>query len=110
MMRDKDMVALIKETIHEVAKDLGLDVKSIILFGSRARGNYKKLSDWDLLVVVENPLTIKGKMTYSKKLRVSLAKRYIDCDFIIKSEAELEKMQKTIGSVVREALKEGVLL
>jgi predicted nucleotidyltransferase len=37
------------ETIKEIANKLG--IKKIILFGSRAKGNYKKGSDVDLAIV-----------------------------------------------------------
>jgi len=48
-------------TDHEIAREyaqrlrekLGNHVKSIVLFGSRARGEAKAGSDWDVLVVLD---------------------------------------------------------
>jgi len=43
---------VIKDVVTSESREEGVEVKSIILFGSRARGNYREDSDWDLLVVV----------------------------------------------------------
>ena len=46
-----------KEIIAKVIKDVlggkGIAVKKIILFGSRARGDFKRDSDWDLMIVID---------------------------------------------------------
>ena len=41
----------IKRTILKVAGKYGVKVEKIILFGSRARGDYRENSDWDVLIV-----------------------------------------------------------
>ncbi len=38
----------------EIAKQLGGRVKEIKLFGSKARGNWRKDSDIDILIILEN--------------------------------------------------------
>ena len=53
-------------------------------------------------------LTFREKMEISKKLRVNLAKFAVD--IIIKSEEEAELLRNEIGTVVKEALREGVVL
>jgi len=99
---------LLRDKINSVMKRGGVEVSRIILFGSRARGDFEKQSDWDVIVVIKNNLSIKEKMFYSKKIRESLAQVRVDCDVIIKSEEEIEQYKEMIGSVVREALKEGI--
>ncbi|AMM40013.1 nucleotidyltransferase [Candidatus Desulfofervidus auxilii] len=101
---------ILKHTINKVMKQNKIDVTHTILFGSRARGDFKSESDWDVLVIVRNNLSIKEKMLYSKKVRENLAKLGIDCDLIIKSEKEVESSKEMFGSVIREALKEGMSL
>ncbi len=88
----------------------GFEISRIILFGSRARGAFEKQSDWDVIIIIKNNLTIKEKMFYSKKIRQELAQVKIDCDVIIKSDEEIQKNKEIVGSVVREALKEGISL
>ncbi len=94
-----------------VKKTLGnLYCQRMVLFGSRARGDFKEGSDYDILVIVEVPLTIKEKMRLTRLLRKRLAKIGIDADIIIKSEDEINYYKEKIGSVVRGALKEGKAL
>lgn len=101
---------LIKNTIISLLSKMRINLDKIILFGSRARGDYKGFSDWNLLVVVKENLNIKKKMEISKEIRQKLARSYIDCDVIIKSENEVGYYANLIGSVTREAIKEGISL
>lgn len=52
-----DIVELVKQEVIKI------DPKAeVILFGSRARGDYRPDSDWDFLLLLEQPLTpdLKG--------------------------------------------------
>jgi predicted nucleotidyltransferase len=100
----------IKAQILRIIDEMGISVKQIILFGSRARGDYKKSSDWDLLVIVNKDVDRKEKMEISHLIRRRLAELYIPCDVLIKSEREVEERKNVIGSVIKSALKEGVSL
>ena len=94
-----------------VEKTIGnRNCEKIILFGSRARGEFKERSDYDILVIVKVLLSIKEKMRLTGLLRKELAKRGIDADIIIKSGDEINYYKEKIGSVVRNALKEGITL
>jgi len=44
-------------------------VKNIILFGSRARGDFSKYSDYDFLIITEKTFNIKEKMEIAKTIR-----------------------------------------
>lgn len=101
-------VEIIKKGILETLNKMNIPVKRIILFGSRARGEDTKYSDYDLLIITEKTLTFGEKRGISKKLRVNLAKFAVD--IIIKSEEEAEVLRNEIGTVVKEALKEGIVL
>ncbi len=96
----------IKAEILKCLAERGVTVRNIILFGSRARGDFSKFSDYDFVIVIKETLTFKEKMEISKKIRTQLSKYALDV--IIKSEQEVEVMKNQIGTVVREALKEGV--
>jgi len=96
----------IKKIILETLAQLGICVKRVILFGSRAKGNFNKYSDYDLLIVTEKTFSVREKMEISRKLRVALAEFVVD--IIIKSEDEVNVQKDLIGTIVREALKEGV--
>jgi len=99
-----------KEIRELIKKNLGnLTCERIILFGSRARGDSENRSDYDILVVVKSHLTIKENLRLTSLLRKELAKKGIDADIILKSEEEISYYKERIGSVVRNALKEGEL-
>lgn len=103
---------MIKKNVGNLLKEMlqGVNYKKIILFGSRARGDYSEKSDYDILIVMKNNLSIREKMELSSFLRKKLAKEEIDADIVIKSKEELNYYKIKIGSVVREALKEGIRL
>ncbi len=107
-MGKKRTVKNIKEKIIECLNKMDIVVKSIILFGSRARGDFSKYSDYDFLIITEKTFTIKEKMEISKKINKMLAKLLIPSDIIIKSTEEIEYYKKQIGTLTREAIKEGV--
>jgi predicted nucleotidyltransferase len=102
--------------MDEETKKLILDVlssvqyKRIILFGSRARGEATRWSDCDLLIVLNEDMSIPEKMILASSLRVKFAEKGIDADIILKSDKEVDYYRDKIGSVTREALKEGVVL
>ncbi|GEM_PF-270634 len=50
-MRREDLLAQIKQHIHEIEPD-----SQIILYGSRSRGGAGRESDWDLLILVDGLL------------------------------------------------------
>lgn len=106
---DKDK-KLIKEQILSVLSEIGVRLKDIILFGSRARGKSTKYSDWDFLIIVKGDITLKEKRKIAKAIRERLADFYIPCDVIVKSEEEIEYYKDFVGTTTREALKEGVSL
>jgi predicted nucleotidyltransferase len=99
---DNKIQELIKQTFND------LDYERIILFGSRARDDFSKGSDYDILVIVERTLSIEEKMRLSARLRKEFAQKGIDADIILKSHDEVEYYRNKIGSLVRTALKEGV--
>ena len=62
MSKNEKILNMIRTTIREVEP-----TAQIILYGSRARGDARKGSDWDVLVIVDRPrLTVeeKGNLEY----------------------------------------------
>jgi len=100
----------IKAEILKCLKEIRVSVKQIILFGSRAKGNYSKFSDYDFLIITNETFTIREKMEIAKKVRMALAELYIHADVIINSEEEAEFKKNKIGYVTRYALKEGTVI
>ncbi|MBQ7668246.1 MAG: nucleotidyltransferase domain-containing protein [Clostridia bacterium] len=100
----------IKNIIYETLKELNLSVAKILLFGSRATENYRPDSDYDILVVINEDIENDLKIKISCAITRRLADIWIDADIIVKSNSELDEYKNRIGSIVRVALNEGVLV
>ncbi|MBI1971751.1 MAG: nucleotidyltransferase domain-containing protein [Candidatus Aenigmarchaeota archaeon] len=79
----------------------------IILFGSRARGDYLLESDYDLIIVSD----AFKKYDFTERIGhvMRLSDGSVSLDVICYTEDEFEKKKKELGTV-REAVKEGVVL
>jgi len=104
---DKEVIKMIKETIEKVLRQYDVKPLKIILFGSRARGNYKEDSDWDCFVIVEE-LDREKKREIIARIRMELASLKIPNDIIIQSSATFEKRKNDVGYLSYYVLKEGV--
>jgi uncharacterized protein len=107
----EDMVEnIIKEVIQEVLKIHQLEVEKIILFGSRARHEQRKDSDWDILLIVKQDIRTETKKELFKEITQKLSHYLIPCDVIIKSLAEVEFSKDFYGTATYQALMEGYTL
>jgi predicted nucleotidyltransferase len=97
----------IKRIIIEELEKENIKVHKIILFGSRARGDFKEDSDWDVLVIVDRKLNFCKKWDIIDRIKLKLARSKIPNDIILKSDLELFENKNNIGSVVYYAIKEG---
>ena len=103
-------ISIIKEQILNALQNIGASAQKIILFGSRARKDFTRFSDYDILIITDKTFEINDKMRTSKNIRTYLAKLGLDVDVIIKSNHEVEVLKDKPGSIVKNALKEGIAL
>ncbi len=103
----KSTAKILKETIEEELKSHNLKPLKVILFGSRARGNNQKHSDWDILIVTKNNLPRYQKLKLVAHLRKSLLERRIRSDIIITSLKNFRRLRSDTGSIIYYASKEG---
>jgi predicted nucleotidyltransferase len=99
----------VKKTIHENINAL-IPQCRIILFGSRTKAQAGATSDYDLLVITEQSFPVVEERHLSSLIRKLLASLDIDADVVVKSERETDYYRHKPGSIVREALKEGLLI
>ncbi|MBI4167744.1 MAG: nucleotidyltransferase domain-containing protein [Candidatus Aenigmarchaeota archaeon] len=79
----------------------------MLLFGSRARGDYLEESDYDFLIVSEK---FRDYDWHERMVQViKLTEGKFSVDAICLTLEEFEKRKKEIG-IVQEAVKEGVVL
>jgi len=99
---------LIKTTVVEVCRELGVRLEEVILFGSRARGDFRKDSDWDLLIITNRDLDWPERLRLSGEVRKRLAKRGMPVDVLVISRKKLERLKNDPGYIYRYALSEGI--
>lgn len=102
------MNGLIKQIILGTLS--GSKIDKIILFGSRARNDFNSLSDYDILIILKDNIQMSDRIRLATSIRKQLAREGIDADIIIKSKAEAEFLSNKTGSVVKSAIREGVVL
>jgi predicted nucleotidyltransferase len=95
--------------IGEVARSV-LPGARVLLFGSHARGEADPESDYDILVVTEQPVDIRSKFALRTRIHKRLLERGIRCDVLIQSQLEIQTKKELPGHIVRSALRDGVPL
>lgn len=100
-----DAIKIIRESVNEFLPD-----SSIFLFGSRARHDFDEDSDYDFLIVTEKVHENKEIRLLKAMIRRRLAQNRIPADIIIQNKAQLESNKKITGHIIRQVLKEGILL
>jgi predicted nucleotidyltransferase len=103
-------ISKIRKSVDENITKAGLTLKKLILFGSRARKSHDEFSDYDILIVVGEEISVEMKMSLFMAINNELAKKLIPSDIIIKSEKEFIEYSEKMGTVTYEAQKEGVAI
>jgi predicted nucleotidyltransferase len=98
------------QIIKEVLGKADVPVLDIYLFGSRARGDYSKESDWDFLVLSSVDVPFRQKAQLSGVIQTLLAERNMSVDIIFKSEEKIKTERSNVGVITYYALKDGVLV
>ncbi|MEM5821002.1 MAG: nucleotidyltransferase domain-containing protein [Candidatus Aenigmatarchaeota archaeon] len=100
----------IKEIILQTAKEMNIEIDRIILFGSRARGDYREDSDYDLLIVTKEKLDKEKELEFLAKATNKFLEENFDVDIIIVSFDYYLKYKDVYGDISGIATKEGILL
>jgi len=96
---------LVKEKVKEV-----IPFSRILLFGSRTRNDADEQSDYDLLVIVPNSISIREKISVRTSIRKKLLASGIRSDILIQSEEELKSKKLIPGHIIKTIMREGVTL
>lgn len=104
-MNNKGAYKIIKATANELFSDM-----RILLFGSRARLDYTDDSDYDFLIITKEAIDVQQKRLYKSVLRKKLAKHKIPADILIQSETEVQVKKEITGHIIREIMKEGIVI
>lgn len=96
------------EVIKEELEERSIHIGDILLFGSRARGDFDINSDWDFLIITEEEISREEKWDIILSIKRRLAKLKIPNDVLIVSVKEVEDRAKDVGDIIYYALKEGI--
>jgi len=80
---------------------------TVVLFGSRARGNARDDSDLDFLVIEAQ---VDSKLTEMVRLRDALPPLGVPVDVVVVSEEEAARREMVPSTLVHRALREGRVL
>jgi len=94
-MMDRE-VEIARDVIKGAVEDAGLKVVNILLFGSRARGDYRRGSDWDFYVIVDRDIHFSERREISRRIRRKLA------------ELKIPNDKDDVGCLAYYVLREGV--
>jgi|Deesub1362A_J573_1020465.scaffolds.fasta_scaffold19064_2 predicted nucleotidyltransferase len=101
-------VEIAKKIITEEIEKVGLRIEKILLFGSRARGDYTRDSDWDFYVIIDREIPFIERRKIITCIRRRLAKSKIPNDIIIQSVSTVERRKNDVGYLSYYVLKEGI--
>jgi predicted nucleotidyltransferase len=105
-MTNKTVLSTIKSTVKSYLPDA-----KVLLFGSRARGDYNKDSDFDIMIITPQTLASEEKKSWRIKIKQTLTNALeVPIDILINSEKEIDAKKKLPGHTVRWAIKEGIVL
>ncbi len=101
------------DLLQEMARVIVDEVepKSIVLFGSRARGDARPDSDVDLLVIEQEPFgKLRSRRREAALLWRALARFPVPKDILVYSQEEAAEWNDFPGHIVAQALREGRVL
>jgi len=104
-LRELPRFSSLKSFIDAILKQKGDRILSIILFGSMAKGNYTKYSDYDILLIVSHEeLSFKDRL-----YEYSLPSNGWVEPFVYTQE-EVKSMLSTFHPLILDSLKDGLVI
>jgi uncharacterized protein len=101
-MTEMETMAVLDKMIHRIVERFQPD--RVILFGSHATGKATGESDIDLLVV----MAVEGsRRSKANEIDLALADRTVPIDVVVVTPGQFERERNMIGTIVREAVREG---
>ena len=101
--------ALLGQMVETIVREASPE--AIILFGSRARGDARTDSDFDLLVVETEPFSPRrSRRKEAARLYMALRNLAISKDILLYSREEFDQWKKSISHVAGRAYHEGRVL
>ncbi len=101
-MPDKKLQEIIDRILQIIVPE------KIILFGSRAKGNFGEDSDYDLLVIKSD--IAKDEIKIARKIYRNLIGIDESVDVMVEKPETIEKNKDNPGYIYKQILKEGIIV
>lgn len=100
----------IRNIIEKVIIQSKITLENIILFGSRATGDFEEDSDFDILITIKNDIDTEQKREPWKNVYHELHKDFpvTPFDIIIKTMKDFEDERDVVNTISNEAYIEGI--
>lgn len=106
---DSDEESLLRQMVSTIVSEVAPE--TIILFGSRARGDARSDSDVDLLVVESEPFSPqRSRRREVARLYMALRGMAVSKDILLYSREEFDHFKNSLNHVVGRAHREGKVL
>ena len=99
-----DEGGMIRKMVDTIIREA--DPDAVILFGSRARGDFRPDSDVDLLIIEREPFSPQE----TARLYLALRKLAMPKDLLLYSREEFERLKDSPYHIVARAQREGRVL
>ncbi len=102
----------LKREIAKVVKKNYFTLNQVFLFGSRATGRFRKDSDWDLLIVINERIPLKERRELALSIYHHLRRTFPEGSFdvFVKSLADFKEESQIVNTVSYIACKDGLML
>ena len=105
MLLNEHVTKKIKETAKQYFSDA-----DVMLFGSRANETADDESDYDVLIITKQFISPEKKTLFRTRIRKDLLKLGIRSDILIQSQTEVEKKKKLPGHLIRNIMRDAILI
>lgn len=105
---DEETIERVKKLINKTARDYGLNLEETIVFGSRARKDYREGSDVDILIVSQDFENVAWNKRPGPFYEEWNYEELPDPEFICLTLEEFEEKKERKPNIVRTAVEDGV--
>lgn len=104
----------VTSTLEQCSDRLEVEILSIVLFGSRARGDYTSQSDYEFLILVSNDTPLQKYVLFNEVLKLELIKeKYLNVKVITYTPEIFEEIlytDKIVGTYLYMICRDNIAL
>lgn len=107
---DRETINKVTQKVKDISKSEGIELEEIIILGSRAREDYTKGRDVDILLVSKDFEGLKWYKRHAIFYRKWDYEKLVEPEFICLTPREFKEKKEMSPHIVREAVEKGIVL